>query len=110
MQVILVVGIATVLFLTAFVAGLSNVECQRAGVASDCQTIVEPPTLQAPTGGGFFTAAANMIGFLFSSIGYGISLIAIGFGFPIEIVVVMTLMLGVGITYVILKLLSLGGG
>lgn len=110
MQVIIVVGMAFVLILTAMVATQSNLECQRNGISADCETLIAPPELKTQEGGGFFTAAGNMITFLFGSIGYGISLAATGFGLPLVLFVPIGTGIAIGVGYVIVKLISLGGG
>lgn len=120
-QIMLVVGVVMVLAMTALVATLSEVECQRNVVVRDWQTtsgntvscgtqVGPPPQMSAPKGGGFFTSAANMIGFLFANLGYAFSLASVGFGFPAPIIALMAIGLAVGIAYVALKLISLGGG
>ena len=110
MEVIVVGGIIALIIITAFIAGLVGVECVKQGVVAACNDLGLSPTYDAPQGGSFFDAVGAVVSYLVSMIGWLFSVFTVSLGINGYIVGILSAILLVVAGYLILKLLSIGGG
>jgi len=111
MQVIFLGGIVGLMFVAALVAALTGVDCLRAGVRVGCNALQNAPSYIPPTdGGGFFSTVGNIFAFLNGNVAWFFTAATAGIALPAFILAGLSLILIVIIIYLVLKLLSLGGG
>ena len=110
MEVVIVGGIIGLIVITAFVAGLVGVECVKQGVVAACNDLGLSPTYDAPQGSGFFEAVGALFSYLFGMMGWLFSAFSVSVGINAYVMGILSVITLVIAGYLILKLLSVGGG
>jgi len=114
MQVVLIGGVVALIFVITLLAELATVSCVRriGNIVSDiaCGELQARPTYAAPTDDSFFSTVGNIFTFAAQSATWFFNAASSGVGIDATIMAGLGLILVAIVLYIILKLISLGGG